>query len=236
LILPIPGFGRSLVLRGDERARPRDHRRVGRRHVDRVHPDAEGRVVDRRIPRHPVHRMLRGDIGRVARKPGQARDRGDVHDRAARALGQHLAQLVAHRQEDALHVGAEDAVPVFLGRLVDRREDEVLLRRVVDGVAGIHAVHDARVVERGIDPAEGLDRDRDHARAGLVPADIARDERVLWPAAAISSIAAFPCASSQSTPTTFAPSRASRHAAPWPMPRAQPVTSTVFPANRSGTK
>jgi hypothetical protein len=55
----------------------------------------------------------------------------------------------------------------------------------------------------------------------------------LWPPLSrISLSVASPSSFSQSTPTTFAPSRARRLAAAAPMPRAEPVTMKVFPAKR----
>ena len=82
--------------------------------------------------RDAVDGVLRRDVGGVPGEAREPRDGGHVDDRPAPPLRQHLAEFVAHREEHALHVGAEDVVPVGLRRLVDRREDEVLLRGVVD--------------------------------------------------------------------------------------------------------
>ena len=95
-----------------------DHRRVHQPGQDRVAADALLRVL--RGDRHGerVHRPLAGIVGQIGNPLGAA-DRGDrahVHDRAL-ALLLHDRQHVLGRQEEALHVDVEHAMPLVLAQL-----------------------------------------------------------------------------------------------------------------------
>ena len=87
-----------------------EHRGERRGHADRVHADAEGRVVDRGVLGQALHGVLGGDVGRRAAEAADARDGGDVDDRRRRVLLHQLPELVAQRVERAVDVHLDDAV------------------------------------------------------------------------------------------------------------------------------
>ena len=111
--------------------------RIDQAGIDRVHADAVLDVFQSGRPRQADHAVLGGDVGADAGVAGQRADRGVVDDRAA-ALAFHLPQFVLHAAPHAAQVDPDHAVPVFAGAVGGR------------GDAG----HDARVVERGVEPAE----------------------------------------------------------------------------------
>ena len=120
------------------------------------------RVLLRRVLGEPEHRVLRRGVVRLAGRGHHSGARRHVHDRATVALREHLAQLVLHAEEHAGEVDVDHALPLGAG-VVDER-----LR--LDADPG----HVARAVE----PAEALDRERDHrARPTASSVTSARNDR-----------------------------------------------------------
>src|SRR3954447_20866817 len=86
-----------------------DERGVDKAGADGVDADTAVGVVERGVFGLADLGVLGSDIAGVAGRAGQARARGDVHDRAEALLG-HDLQLVLHREEHAAHVGSEHQV------------------------------------------------------------------------------------------------------------------------------
>ena len=152
------------------------HRRRGGGHVDRVDADPVGGVVDGGVAGQAGDRVLAGRVGGIAPEAGEGGDRPDVDHRAAVALGQHLAQLVAQRLEHAGDIHGEALVPVGVRGRVDRGEDEVALAGDVDLGVRRHAVHHAGGVQGEVDASVARDCRLDHALAVGVGAHIGVDE------------------------------------------------------------
>ena len=131
----VEGLGREAVV--DRRAE-----RAGAHAVD---ADAVAGVLDGSDLGELNHRRLGGAVGRGVRPGRQARDRRGQDDgaRMLRSHDRHRGPDAVHRSED---VDAEGALPV-------------LGRQVVDAAVG---GEDAGVADEDVEPAEALDRLRDH--------------------------------------------------------------------------
>ena len=191
--------------------------RVDQAGIDRVHADAVLDVFQAGRPRQADHAVLRGDVGADAGIAGQRTDRRVVDDRAA-ALAFHLPQFVLHAAPHAAQVDPDDAVPFLAGAVGGR------------GDPG----HDARVVERGVEPAELGDGAVHHRATWASSLTSQRTAIALWPAATNFSAAAFTTSSLKSASTTAAPASANACAVASPMPAAAPVTSATLPLKSNG--
>ncbi len=124
-------------------------------------------MVDQR-QRHRACELLDAALARVVagdRRDRQAGvDRAHLHDRAAAALGDHLARDRLADQEAALEVDRDHRVPVGLGDFEERRgaEDAGVADQRVDATEG-----GQRRGQRGVDLGLGRDvaAQRPHARA-----------------------------------------------------------------------
>ena len=101
--------------------------------------------------------MFGGDIGRQARKPDQAGNRGQVDDGAAAAL-QHVVDFSLKAQECSLGVDPHDGVIVGF-RLIGERGDGALDAGIVD-----------RAIESSVLINGACDQGRDIFRTGDIGA------------------------------------------------------------------